>query len=162
MGEDLQLVAELSVALAAFSAVLFALDDRSSDDPIKVFRIRNLLGLSFATMFAALIPLGFDLTAIDPDYHWRIASAVLVLTAGGSLGLTLPTYFRLQVPQTSIASNVMSKTLLPLLMLNFIVQLLHAIGIWGNMPGLFFYGLLLVLLAAVMQFVTSILAASGS
>ena len=162
MNEQLQLIAELSVALAAFSAVVFALDDRRSDDPVKSFRIRNLLGLSFATMFSALIPLGFDLAHLNSEYQWRTASAVLFLLAGGALSFTLPTYFRLNVPQTSRTSSLMAKTMLPLLILSLLAQLLHATGLIGNQPGIFFYGLLIVLLAAVMQFVTSILAAGGT
>ena len=75
--------AELSVALAGFSAVIGVLGARKATSDIKVnsLRLQVMLETSFMVAVAALTPVLLQRFGVDNDMLWRISSALFLAMA---------------------------------------------------------------------------------
>ena len=74
-------LAELSVALAGFSAIIGVLGSRKSmaDIQANYLRLRVMLETCFMVAAAALVPVLLDRFGIDTDILWRVSSAMFLL-----------------------------------------------------------------------------------
>lgn len=84
MTDLLALIAELSVAIAGFTAVFSVLDQRgrASHAALQRHRIRQMLILSLVTALASLLPLWLGGLGLEPDLVWGVSGFGSALTAG--------------------------------------------------------------------------------
>ena len=160
--DSLPVIAEISLGLVGFTAVVAVL--RRPDGglgSINLFRSLHLLGYASATLLLSLFP--FLLTAIgcEPEAMWRISSSAMSLT--GVVGLIPSPRQRqsisLRKPRDalqlgeSIATKSRFFALFGLLVLNLVLQLANAVGLFG-LPQFwpFLLGLLCFLIYCLAQF----------
>ena len=74
-----QLIAEISIALVGFSAILIALKNPDREfAPADIFRIRLMLFSGFGAILSALTTLIVFKSVPSPENVWRIAGYILI------------------------------------------------------------------------------------
>ena len=105
--EQIQTLSELSIAMAGFAGVVFVLD-RSANSTVAVFRVTNLLALSFLTMAVCLIHSVLANT-YESALSNRLSSGVLAVLIGTTLATySLPNYFLLTIPNRSPTAKLIA------------------------------------------------------
>ena len=79
--DALYIMAEISIGLAGFSGVVAALHGRDDWHPLDVWRVVNLLLVSFGTLVLALVPVALHSFGITGSPLWRISSGIAVAYA---------------------------------------------------------------------------------
>ena len=138
------IVAEVSIGLAGFSGVVAALHGRDDWHPLDVWRVVNLLLISFGTLVLALVPVALHSFGISGSPLWRISSGIGV-ASGIVIAVVSERYRPDPVPIQpwfwAIPVVIMA------------VQLLNSLAvIIPGIFGAFFTGLLLALVIGGIEF----------
>ena len=150
--ETLTAIAELSLGLAGFSAIVIALGERSGRASVDRLAVIFLLTASFATLFLALVPLVFAALGLSESAAFRASSAVMVVVALIWLATMVPPGFRENVLQP-MKKSVFTPIALSLAVANVVLQGVSAAGLTGMSPfGIYLLGLVAYLLGAAATF----------
>ena len=154
--DQVQTIAELAIAMAGFAGVVFVLD-RGSESEVRVFRVTNLLALSFATMLTCVLHLVFA-TTFGHDLSNKITSGVLFVSIGVLLGFfSLPNYFRLRIPSRSRAAKLIAMVGPPITFTAPIVAGLNAFNLFPDHTGTaLLLCLAFMMFSCAMQFIAAI------
>ena len=151
----LQILAEVSVALAGFTGVVGAFGDRrSSWTPFEFLRFRVMLGTSLATLLLSLLPFALYHLHLAPGVIWILCSAAyaaylvtifpLDVRRGRALGLFEHPDYRAWVPLVLGGSVAVAVAL----------QVLNVAGVgFHREPGPFILGLFLLVVICAFMFV---------
>ena len=158
--ESLGLLVEFSIGLAGFSAIVSVFLQRSSQlSALDRFRIFNLLLLALLPAFIVFTCIGFESILADLDLAVRISSAVL---AGCLLIFVISIPGRLKRLPSDQRELIRTGAFLFLLVAvagNIIAQTLSSITLEGGVAfGTLFFGLSVILLQGVIQFIWIIIA----
>jgi hypothetical protein len=150
--ETLTAIAELSLGLAGFSAIVIALGERSAQASVSRLAVVFLLTASFVTLFLALAPLVFAALGLSEAGSFRASSAVMAVVAIVWLAILAPAGFRENVLGRK-NMPVFTPIALSLAGANIILQTLSAAGfIDANPFGIYLLGLFFYLLGAAATF----------
>ncbi|PKI17568.1 hypothetical protein [Colwellia sp. 12G3] len=138
------------MGLAGFSSVLVALRGPTNQwIAIDLFRIKGMLGASFAVTFISLFPILLAFFAIDEETKWQMS---LIMTAIVLLSASLFVYFsykKLPLIDKNVVSPKAVWTILLIMFTFAVIALIAAFSYINIASGVFFLGLLLVLGIAV-------------
>ncbi len=153
--ESLGLLVEFSIGLAGFSAIVSVFLQRSSQlSGLDRFRILNLLLFALLPAFIAFTCIGFESILADLDLAVRISSAVF---AGCLLifVISIPSRLnRLSSDQRGLIRTGAVLSVVVTVVGNIIAQTLSSIALEGGVAfGTLFFGLSVILLQGVIQFV---------
>lgn len=150
-------LAEVGVAFAGFASIVMALNRRGNWSSFDTERVRTLLVMSLAPTFYALLPFGFVGLDWPEPVVWRASAttafvAHVVLAASIARRMPLHTDARYVLPgaQRFVRVGFGITALVMLLMLAVAANLIEA------KPSAYYFGLLLSLLVAALQFGRSI------
>jgi hypothetical protein len=153
--DSLFVLAEISIGLAGFTGITAALYARGTWHPHDTWRTVSLLVMSFGALAFALTPYALLSVGVADPPVWRISSAAFVVYAliGGIAAV------RFQPPD---AWSVPSHRPIGVIMwavstLNTIAQLLNALGLFPTPFGVYYIGLVILLLLGGFQFAVLIL-----
>ena len=158
-GEDAFLtVAEFAMALAGFTSVVVIFSRRGGDwRPLDVFRIRAALWGSLGAGFFALVPSGLQLVGAPGHALWRVSSGLFGVYIAVALVDVLRKMRKLDAESRLLLGTIAPRVLPVLLVIALIVQLANVAGTgFEPQPGAYFFGLLILLLGAVIAFVRTI------
>ncbi len=153
--DSLFVLAEISIGLAGFTGITAALYARGTWHPHDTWRAVSLLVMSFGALGFALIPYGLLSIGVPDAALWRILSAAFVVyTVIGAVAAV-----RFHPPD---ASSVPSYRVIGLIMwvvssLNAVAQVLNALGVFSTPFGVYYIGLVVLLLLGGFQFAVMIL-----
>lgn len=154
--EQIQTLSELSIAMAGFAGVVFVLD-RSTHSVVAVFRVTNLLVLSFLTMAICLVH-SVIANTYEPALSNRLSSGVLAVLVGGILAtFSLPNYFRLAIPNRSQTAKLIAILGPPMTVCSPVLALINAFGVFSQYSGsVLLLCLVLMLFSCALQFIAAI------
>jgi len=111
------------------------------------------------TMFVALNSIGLELLSIDKEMHPRLSSGLMFILFGVLLSTySFPRYFKIGFATRSDFGKIIGMIIVPIIVINLAIQLINSLGYFGSSSaGVFYYGLLVMLMAAAVQFMTIIL-----
>lgn len=139
-------LAQIAIGLAGFSAILVALSGKPHQwTPVDAFRIRNILALSFQTVFLSLIPFVLAFFSLPESKVWQVSLLIIALGTLGGVLLVLSGVYRLSRPERAVLNAVVVSTVTAILSTMAVVELLAAFGIVRPATGVFFFGLVVLL-----------------
>ena len=153
--DSLFVLAEVSIGLAGFTGITAALYARGTWHPHDRWRAVSLLVMSFGALAFALIPYGLLSIGVPDPAVWRISSAAFVVyTVIGGLAAV-----RFHPPGASSVSSyrVIGLIIWAVSSLNAVVQVLNALGLFPMPFGVYYIGLVVLLLLGGFQFAVLIL-----
>lgn len=138
--------AQVAVGLAGFSAILVALSGKPHQwTPVDSFRIRNILGFTFQSVFLSLTPFVLAFFSLPELRVWQVSLLVLAIATLGGVLLVLIGVYRLSRPERAVLNAVVVSAVTAILCAMAAVELLAAFGIVSPAPGVFFLGLVVLL-----------------
>ena len=139
-------LAQVAIGLAGFSAILVALSGKPHQwTPVDAFRIRNILALSFQTVFLALVPFVLAFFSWPEATVWKASLLTIAIATLAGVLLVLSGVYRLSRPERAVLNAVVVSTVTATLTVMAAVELLAAFGIVRPGPGVFFLGLVVLL-----------------
>jgi hypothetical protein len=139
-------LAQIAIGLAGFSAILVALSGKPHQwTAVDAFRIRNILALSFQTVFLSLIPFVLAFFSLPESTIWKVSLLVIAMGTLGGVLLVLSGVYRLSRSERAVLKAFVVSTVTAVLFTMAAVELLAAFGILGPAPAVFFVGLLVLL-----------------
>lgn len=139
-------LAQVAIGLAGFSAILVALSGKPHQwTPVDAFRIRNILALSFQTVFLSLIPFVLAFFSLPESTVWKVSLLIIAIATWGGVLLVLSGVYRLSRPERGVLNAVVVSTVTAILFTMGVVELLAAFGSVRPAPGVFFLGLIVLL-----------------
>jgi hypothetical protein len=151
--EILPTIAQLGLAITGFSGIAIAFNRQPGRlSSVEKFRVSILFANSLAAMFLALIPFALFYMEWSDAKIWRTGSALLALFSGGFLilqAVQVPRLFRehRQLFHLGQLAFVVGGHVI-----NLIVQLLNALGLFRARLSIFILGLLWLLFHSAFQF----------
>jgi drug/metabolite transporter (DMT)-like permease len=77
-------LAQVAIGLAGFSAILVALSGKPHQwTPVDAFRIRNILALSFQSVFLSLIPFVLAFFSLPESTVWKVSLLIIAIATLG-------------------------------------------------------------------------------
>jgi len=138
--------AEVAIGLAGFSAILVALSGKPHQwTPVDAFRIRNILALSFQSVFLSLTPFVLAFFSLPVSTVWRVSLVVLAIGTLGGVLLVLSGVYRLSRSERAVLNAVVVSTVVAILSVMAAVELLAVFDIVRPASGVFFLGLVVLL-----------------
>jgi hypothetical protein len=138
--------AQVAIGLAGFSAILVALSGKPHQwTPVDAFRIRNILALSFQSVFLSLTPFVLAFFSVPESAVWHVSLLVLVLGTLAGVLLVLSGVYRLSRSERAVLNAAVVSTVVAILCFMAIVELLAVFGIVRPAAGVFFLGLVVLL-----------------
>jgi hypothetical protein len=139
-------LAQVAIGLAGFSAILVALSGKPHQwTPVDAFRIRNILALSFQSVFLSLVPFVLAFFSLPQSAVWQLSLLILALGTLGGVLLVLSGVYRLARPERAVLNALVVSAVTAVLSAMAAVELLAAFGIVRPAPGVFFLGLVVLL-----------------
>lgn len=139
-------LAQVAIGLAGFSAILVALSGKPHQwTPVDAFRIRNILALSFQSVFLSLIPFVLAFFSLPESTVWKVSLLIIAIATLGGVLLVLSGVYRLSRPERAVLNAVVVSTVIAILLITAAVELLAAFAIVRPAPGVFFLGLVVLL-----------------
>lgn len=139
-------LAQVAIGLAGFSAILVALSGKPHQwTPVDAFRIRNILALSFQSVFLSLIPFVLAFFSLPESMVWKVSLLVIAVATLGGVLLVLGGVYRLSPAERAVLKAVVVSTVTAILVVMAAVELLAAFGVVRPAPGVFFLGLVVLL-----------------
>jgi hypothetical protein len=139
-------LAEVAIGLAGFSAILVALSGKPHQwTPVDAFRIRNILALSFQSVFLSLIPFVLAFFSLPESAVWKCSLLIIAIATFGNVLLILSGVYRLSRAERAVLKTVVVSTVTAILFAMAAVELLAAFGIVRPARGVFFLGLVVLL-----------------
>jgi hypothetical protein len=138
--------AQLAIGLAGFSAILVALSGKPHQwTPVDAFRIRNILGFTFQSVFLSLVPFVLAFFSLSEPKVWQVSLLVLAIATLGGVLLVLSGVYRLSRSERAVLNAVVVSTVVVVLCAMAAVELLAAFGVVRPASGVFFLGLVVLL-----------------
>ena len=152
----LEVIAECSIALTGFGAIIAAL--RGADSPRGVFRAWSVVSLAGLAFVLSLIPLGLSLTTLAADTLWTTASAMAFVAIAAS---TISTFYldnRLRISGFPAQARISIRSAQTCTVIAILAMLLNALG-WPRPagPSLYALGVILVIVSALIALLHSFL-----
>jgi len=139
-------VAQVAIGVAGFSAILVALSGKPHQwTPVDAFRIRNILALSFQSVFLSLVPFVLAFFSLPEPSVWKVSLLILALATLAGVVLVLAGVYRLSPSERAVLKAVVVSTVVAVLCLMASVELLAAFAIVRPASAVFFLGLLVLL-----------------
>lgn len=139
-------LAQVAIGLAGFSAILVALSGKPHLwTPVDAFRIRNILALSFQSVFLSLVPFVLVFFSLPESTVWKASLLIVAMATLGDVLLVLSGVYRLSRPQRAVLNAAVVSTVTVVLFVTAAVELVAAFGIVRPAPAVFFLGLIVVL-----------------
>jgi len=139
-------LAQVAIGLAGFLAILVALSGKPHQwTPVDAFRIRNILALSFQSVFLALIPFLLAFFSVPEAMVWRLSLAVIALATLACVLLILHGVYRLSRAERAVLNALVVSSVTAVLFATAVVELLAVCGVFRPAPAVFFLGLLVLL-----------------
>jgi len=139
-------LAQVAIGLAGFSAILVALSGKPHLwTRVDAFRIRNILALSFQSVFLSLVPFVLAFFSLPESTVWHASLLILALGTLGGVVLVLSGVYRLSPSERAVLKAVVVSTVVAVLCLMAAVELLAAFGIVRPASAVFFLGLVVLL-----------------
>jgi len=139
-------VAQVAIGVAGFSAILVALSGKPHQwTAVDAFRIRNILALSFQSVFLSLVPFVLAFFSLPEPSVWKVSLLILALATLAGVVLVLAGVYRLSPSERAVLKAVVVSTVVAVLCLMAAVELLAAFGIVRPASAVFFLGLLVLL-----------------
>lgn len=137
---------QLALGLAGFSSILVALSGSPSLwTHLESFRIKNMLVISFLTVFTSLVPISLGLFGMTDAVMWQVALVAIALVTTGVALVAFRDFRRLSGSDREVTRPLYVYLILAILLAASIIEL--TAGLYKNAaaPGIFFTGLLLLL-----------------
>ena len=139
-------LAQVAIGLAGFSAILVALSGKPHQwTPVDAFRIRNILALSFQSVFLSLVPFALAFFSLPESTVWQVSLLILAIGTLGGVLLVLSGVYRLSRSERAVLNAVVVSTVVAVLCVTAIVELLAVFDIVRPASGVFFLGLVVLL-----------------
>jgi hypothetical protein len=139
-------LAQVAIGLAGFSAILVALSGKPQQwTPVDAFRIRNILALSFQSVFLSLVPFVLAFFSLPESTVWKVSLLIIAIATLGGVLLVLSGVYRLSRPERAVLNAVVVSTVIAILLTTAAVELLAAFAIVRPAPAVFFLGLVVLL-----------------
>jgi len=139
-------LAQVAIGLAGFSAILVALSGKPHQwTPVDAFRIRNILALSFQSVFLSLVPFVLAFFSLSESTVWQVSVLILAIATLGSVLLVLGGVYRLSPSERAVLKAVVVSTVTAVLCFMAAVELLAVFGIVRPASAVFFLGLVVLL-----------------
>lgn len=139
-------LAQVAIGLAGFSAILVALSGKPHQwTPVDAFRIRNILALSFQSVFLSLTPFALAFFSLPESTVWKLSLLIIAIATFGGVLLVLSGVYRLSHSERAVLNAGVVSTVTAILSITAAVELLAALGIVRPAPGVFFLGLVVLL-----------------
>lgn len=139
-------LAQVAIGLAGFSAILVALSGKPHQwTAVDAFRIRNILALSFQTVFLSLVPFVLAFFSFPEATVWKVSLLIIALATFGGVLLVLSGVYRLSRPERAVLNAVVVSMVTATLFAMAMVELLAGFGVVRPAPGVFFLGLVVLL-----------------
>ena len=139
-------IAQIAIGLAGFSAILIALSGKPHQwTRVDAFRIRNILALSFQTVFLSLVPLLLAFFSLPESTVWKVSPLIIAIATFGDVLLVLAGVYRLSRLERAVLKTAVVTTVTTILFTTAVFELLATFGIIGPAPGVFFLGLIVLL-----------------
>jgi len=137
---------QVAIGLAGFSAILVALSGKPHQwTPVDAFRIRNILALSFQSVFLSLVPFVLTFFSLPEPMVWHLSLVILALGTLGGVVLVLSGVYRLSPAERAVLKALVVSSVVAVLCFMAAVELLAAFGVAGPKPAVFFLGLVVLL-----------------
>ena len=137
---------QVAIGLAGFSAILVALSGKPHQwTPVDAFRIRNILALSFQSVFLSLVPLVLAFFSLPQPAVWQVSLLVLALGTLGGVALVLSGVYRLSAAERAVLKALVVSSVVVVLSCMAAIELLAAFSVFGPAPAVFFLGLVVLL-----------------
>jgi hypothetical protein len=138
-------LAQVAIGVAGFSAILVALSGKPHLwTPVDAFRIRNILALSFQSVFLALVPFVLALFSLPESTVWKVSLLILALGTSGGVLLVLSGVYRLSASERAVLKAAVVSTVVAVLIFMAAVELLAVFGVVRPPAAVFFLGLLVL------------------
>jgi hypothetical protein len=138
--------AQVAIGLAGFSAILVALSGKPHQwTPVDAFRIRNILALSFQSVFLSLVPFVLAFFSLPEGTVWHASLLILAIGTLGGVVLVLSGVYRLSPSERAVLKARVVSTVVAILCVMAAVELLAAFGIGRPAAAVFFLGLVVLL-----------------
>lgn len=158
--ETLGLVVEFSIGLGGFSAIVSVFLQGSAQlTPLDRFRILNLLSLALAPAFIAFFHIGIEGVLRESDYATRASSSALAACILLFASFIAKRRSALPPDQRALLGSGVYLLMGTAALLNLAAQVFSVAMLEGAASyGVLYFGLVLLLLQAVFQFVRIIVA----
>jgi hypothetical protein len=113
--------------------------------PVDAFRIRNILALSFQSVFLSLTPFVLAFFSLPESTVWKASLLILALGTFAGVLLVLSGVYRLSRAERAVLNAVVVSTVVAILSIAAAVELVAAFGIVRPATGVFFLGLVVLL-----------------
>jgi hypothetical protein len=138
-------LAQVAIGVAGFSAILVALSGKPHLwTPVDAFRIRNILALSFQSVFLSLVPFVLALFSLPESTVWKASLLILALATLAGVLLVLSGVYRLSPSERAVLKAVVVATVVAVLFFMAAVELLAVFGVVRPPSAVFFLGLLVL------------------
>ena len=139
-------LAQVAVGVAGFSAILIALSGKPHQwTPVDAFRIRNILALSFQSVFLSLVPFVLAFFSLPEPTVWRVSLLILAIGSLGGVVLVLTGVYRLSSSERAVLKTLVVSSVAAVLCVMAAAELLAAFGIVRPASGVFFLGVVALL-----------------
>jgi hypothetical protein len=112
---------------------------------VDAFRIRNILALSFQTVFLSLVPLLLVFFSLPESTVWKVSPLIIAIATFADVLLVLSGVYRLSHLERAVLKTAVVTTVTAILFAMAVLELLATFGIIGPAPGVFFLGLIVLL-----------------
>ena len=113
--------------------------------PVDAFRIRNILALSFQSVFLSLVPFGLTFFLLPEATVWRLSLLVVAIATLADAVLVLGGVYRLSRPDRAVLKALVVSTVTAILFITAAVELLAAVDMLRPAPAVFFLGIVILL-----------------
>jgi hypothetical protein len=155
-GENLRTLAEVAIALAGFTGVVAVLGRRARGAwaPLELLRLHVLLATSVGVLMLSFIPALLEALNVSGPPLWQIANLIQVVGHSAGVVVLGGRARKLDASQWPREERLWALVLTPISLSLILAQVLNA---WGLLAGfgffIYFFGLLYLLLVAVLNFV---------
>jgi hypothetical protein len=153
--DSLFVLAEIAIGLAGFTGVSAALYARDTWHPYDRYRTVALLFTSFGALGFALIPYGLQLLGVPNETLWRVCSGAIVAYVFVMAAVAFRT--RPTEPSSLPFYGEITAVFSVVGGLGTLVQALNALGLFSASFGVYYLGLVVLLLVGGMQFAVIVL-----
>ena len=113
--------------------------------PVDAFRIRNILALSFQSVFLSLVPFGLAFFLLPQATVWRLSLLVVAIATLADAVLVLGGVYRLSRADRAVLKAIVVSIVTAILFIAAAVELLAAVDMLRPAPAVFFLGIVILL-----------------
>ncbi len=165
--DAMTIIAELALGIAGFSGVIVALSSRPGEwSRVDRLRLATLLATGLGALFLVLFAMMLIMLQVDIDLVWRISSLLMALHGLVIMITIVPGAWSITRDTSGMKAPYSVAVFIPTVILaglNILAQSVNAVGILTiDRFGIFFAGLVILLLNSGTQFVRLLFLARGT